>query len=222
MSSPEQPLDGAALQRALRGRTLGRAIVVLPETTSTNDVLRELATAGAAEGLVVFSETQTAGRGQYGRQWDSPRGLGLWFSILLRPQIELRESARLTGWLAATIARTLVQHLHISAEVKPPNDVVIDGFKVAGVLVELRRERDACLAVAGVGVNVNQAQFPAQIQDTATSLRLVCGRTIDRTALAISLLEALDAAYSETITRRTPLPDCSATHGSLAEQFPKA
>src|SRR3982750_3505518 len=120
MSPADSPLDADELRSALGDCLIGREILVLDETTSTNDFVFGLTTPATREGLVVFAERQTAGRGQRGNRWDSAAGKGLWFSILLRPKIASKESPRLTSWAAQTIARTLADNLSLAATVKPP------------------------------------------------------------------------------------------------------
>src|SRR5881398_2608936 len=125
-----------------RGAVIGREIIVLEQTSSTNDAVSRVASTGGLpsrlEGLVVFAEHQTAGRGQRGNKWESARYKGLWFSILLRPGIEVEDSARLTSWAAQTVASTIRSNYSLPAEIKLPNDVYITGRKVAGVLIEMR------------------------------------------------------------------------------------
>lgn len=196
--SPDEPLDVEALRAALGGQCLGRRILVREEATSTNDIVAEMARE-QSEGLVVFAEQQTAGRGQYGRQWESAARKGLWFSVLLRPQITVSDSPRLTALLAQVIASTLAESLDLSATIKPPNDIYIGAAKVAGILVEMRVESSGTYcAIAGIGLNVNHAtdDFPDELRETATSLALATGRSIDRTALAINLLRKLDECYA--------------------------
>src|SRR4051812_15459723 len=134
MSLAEARLDADELRAALGDCVIGREILVLDETTSTNNFVFGLTTPATREGLVVFAERQTAGRGQRGNRWDSAAGKGLWFSILLRPAIAPNESPRLTSWAAETIA----QAISSAATVKPPNDVYVAERKVAGVLLEMR------------------------------------------------------------------------------------
>jgi len=200
-------LDAEKLRHGLGDCTIGREIVVLDQTTSTNDAVLERATTETAEGLVIFAEYQTRGRGQRGNRWESAPAKGLWFSILLRPTIEVAESARLTKWIAGTIAETIRNEVNLSAKVKEPNDVLIDGRKVAGILVEMRAQPGAPhLAIAGIGINVNQKlnDFPAELQQTATSLAIALDRSVDRQAFATSLLRNLDRSYREKFggTRR--------------------
>src|ERR1700692_4290152 len=165
-------LDAEKLRGAVSGRIIGRAIVVLEETTSTNDSILQMTSPSTPEGLVVFAEHQTAGRGQRSNHWESATLKGLWFSILLRPRIEIGKSARLTAWTAETVANTIQEQYSLTANVKPPNDVCVDGRKVAGVLVEMRAQKNAPhLAIAGIGINMNHEpeDFSDEIRSRATS-----------------------------------------------------
>ena len=191
-------LNVAKLRAAPPHCIIGREIVVLDETTSTNDVVLQMGKGGAAEGLVVFSEHQTAGRGQRGNVWKSARGQGLLFSILLRPNIPVQDSARLVDWAVKAIAWTLESTCHCQAIIKRPNDVYIAERKIAGVLVEMRAQAGAPhLAVVGIGINVNQTprHFPEELREHATSFAIVRGGPVDRNELAIALLRNLDLLY---------------------------
>lgn len=191
-------LDGETLRGALSGQQIGHRIVVLEEATSTNDALAQLAPT-SDEGVVVIAERQTAGRGQYGRRWESAPHTGLWLSVLLRPNIAVTESARLTDLLAKVIAATIRTTLGIVASIKPPNDVYISTRKIAGVLVEMRAETGGgYYAVAGAGVNVNHApgDFPEKLRDTAGSLAIAAGKRINRAEFLVALLTQLEARYS--------------------------
>ena len=188
-------LMAAELCAALEGCRIGNEIVVVEEARSTNDLAWEAADRGAPEGFVAFAERQTAGRGQYGRRWESAPYLGLWFSVLLRPAMTLRESPRLTAQLAEVIAATITQETGCAGTINPPNDIHIDQLKVAGVLVEGRTESDGSyVAVAGIGINVNQTidDFPRELRAIAGSLAMAAGRKIDRSRLAIALLRNLE------------------------------
>jgi BirA family biotin operon repressor/biotin-[acetyl-CoA-carboxylase] ligase len=160
----------------------------------------QIADANTEEGLVVFAEHQTSGRGQRGNRWESPAGKGLWFSILLRPKIDVGSSARLTAWAAEAISGAIQKEFALTPAIKLPNDVQIDGCKVAGVLVEMKaQEKAAHLAIAGIGINVNQSRedFPKALQHAAISLAMALGRQVDRQRFAIALLRSLDRAYRE-------------------------
>lgn len=195
--SPADPLDADALRAALGAQLIGRHLFVLAETTSTNEVIAHMA-ADHAEGLVVIAETQTAGRGQYGRHWESAPGKGLWLSVLLRPRIAVAESSRITDFLALSIAETIEEKLKIETTVKPPNDVYVSSRKVAGVLVEMRVEPSGgYCAIAGLGLNVNHTleDFPLELRERASSLALVIGHSLDRLELTVALLRKLDQRY---------------------------
>src|SRR5712671_6691279 len=138
------------LQTDLAGGVIGREIIVLEQTGSTNDAILQIANANSKEGLVVFAEHQTAGRGQRGNRWESTAGKGLWFSILLRPKIDLNDSPQLTAWAAEGISKAIRNEFSLKTTIKLPNDVEIDRRKVAGVLVEMRAQKNAPhLAIAG-------------------------------------------------------------------------
>ncbi len=199
MPAPEQ-LSAERLRADLGEVVIGNEIIVLEQTTSTNDAVLRLAISETAEGLVVLAEHQTAGRGQRGNRWESATGKGLWLSILLRPKIEIDQSARLTKWAAQTVAHTIEQELTLSAAIKLPNDVYVDGRKVAGVLVEMRaQEQQPHLAVAGIGVNINHHadDFSPELRATAVSLAMAAGRPLDRHHLCLALLRNLDQSYRE-------------------------
>src|SRR5216117_2058906 len=193
-------LIAAKLEAACRCATIGRQIIVQEQTGSTNDAILQVATADSNEGLVLFSEHQTAGRGQRGNRWESAAGKGLWFSILLRPTIDLASSSQLTAWAAEAISSAIQNEFPLTPRIKPPNDVQIDEHKVAGVLVEMRAQKSAPhLAVAGIGVNVNQSRedFPKELQSRAISLAMALGKQVDRQKFAIALLRKLDRTYRE-------------------------
>jgi BirA family transcriptional regulator, biotin operon repressor / biotin---[acetyl-CoA-carboxylase] ligase len=196
------------LQAALPFAFIGRKIVVLEQTGSTNDAILEIASPqGAAvstppppvdEGLVLFAEHQSAGRGQRENRWESTAGKGLWFSILLRPEIQLSDSGRLTIWAIEAISDAIRTEVGLEPAIKLPNDVQLNGQKVAGVLVEMRAQDKAPhLAVVGIGINVNQCRddFPTELQDRAISLAMALGRQVDRQNLAVALLRNLDLTY---------------------------
>lgn len=195
-------LIAAELQAQLGGLVIGREIVVLETTTSTNDSILQMTSRETNEGLVIFAEHQTAGRGQRGNRWESAAHKGLWFSMLLRPKIVIDQSARLTAWLAQTAASTIENELSLSPIIKPPNDVHVNGRKVAGVLVEMRAQKKAPhFAIAGVGINVNQSpeDFSDELRSRATSLAMALDRPVNRQEFAIALLRNLDRSYRELL-----------------------
>jgi len=177
---------------------IGNQLVVVEEASSTNDLAWEAEATGAPEGFVVFAERQTAGRGRYGRRWESAPYQGLWFSVLLRPSVTLNESPRLTSLLAGAAAATIIEETGCAVLIKMPNDIYAAGRKIAGVLVEGRTASDGSyVAVAGLGVNVNQTleDFPEELRASAGSLRMATGRQIQRHHLASALLRKLETDY---------------------------
>jgi BirA family biotin operon repressor/biotin-[acetyl-CoA-carboxylase] ligase len=184
------------------GCVIGREIRVFQETSSTSDILDKLARDGLREGVVIFAEAQTRGRGRLGRTWVSPAGKGLWFSVLLRPAMRPQATTRLTVAAALAITRAIRSELPLRPEIQWPNDVTIHGRKIAGVLTEMSGELDRVRHVnLGIGINVNLASedLTPEIRGTATSLRLALGRSADRPALAAAVLRELDAIYARVL-----------------------
>jgi len=192
---------------------IGREIIVLQQTSSTNDAILQIRSTRAAavssppsvtEGLAVFAEHQTAGRGQRGNRWESAAGKGLWFSILLRPEIHLSDSGQLTIWAIETIADVIRTEWNLEPVTKLPNDVQLYGRKVGGVLVEMRAQHKAAhIAVVGIGINMNQSRedFPVKLRDEAISISMAVGRQVDRQKFARALLRNLDLTYREKFSR---------------------
>jgi BirA family biotin operon repressor/biotin-[acetyl-CoA-carboxylase] ligase len=201
--SPAETLDrfvADEMRAALGSAVIGREIIVLDQTGSTNDAILQIAPPNSSEGLVLFAEHQTAGRGQRGNRWESAAAKGLWFSILLRPRIEINRSPLLIAWAAELISEAIENEFSLKTTIKLPNDVQIDGRKVAGVLVEMRaREKAPHSAIVGIGINVNQTleDFPKELQSRVISLAIALGRRVDRQNFAIALLRNLDRSYRE-------------------------
>ena len=178
----------------LRGPLLHRDTI-----DSTNRLAAELARDGAAEGTVVLAEQQTVGRGRLGRTWVSPARLNLYASLVLRPAMPPLEVPRLTLVAGLAVAEAIARTAPLRAEIKWPNDVLLGGRKVAGVLTELEAETDRVrFVIVGIGVNLNAARsdFPPELQSKATSVALASGAPVDRALFAGRLLSALDGAYA--------------------------
>src|SRR5438093_1584961 len=186
-------------------KVIGRDIRVFRETTSTNDVIEKLARDGVKEGAVVFAEAQTKGRGRLGRKWISPARKGLWFSVLLRPELRPQETTQLTVASATALRRAIQSQTGLTPEIKWPNDIVIRGKKVAGILTELNAELDRVKYVIlglGVDVNLNAADFPSDLRKLATSLKAELGKGVSRPELAVAILRELDRDYSRLCSGR--------------------
>jgi BirA family biotin operon repressor/biotin-[acetyl-CoA-carboxylase] ligase len=191
-------LSADQLRGQLQCAVIGQRITVLEQTSSTNDAVLHAATANPKEGFVLFAEHQTAGRGQRGNRWESAAGKGLWFSILLRPKIEINDSGRLTIWAIEAVSDVLRTEFSLEPTIKLPNDVQIHGRKVAGVLVEMRaQEKAPYLAIVGIGINVNQSlqDFTPELRNRAISLAMALHRPVDRQKFAVAILRNLDRTY---------------------------
>jgi BirA family biotin operon repressor/biotin-[acetyl-CoA-carboxylase] ligase len=209
LGTPDR-LTADDIKARLKTSVIGSEILVFEETASTNEVVEHLAKSGAREGLVVFAESQTRGRGRRGRAWASPRGKGLWFSVLLRPTLPTSAASRITVAASVAVARAIRQNCGVDARIKWPNDVMVNGKKLAGILTELRAEADEILlAILGIGIDVNcqREDFPGELGNIATSLQLETGHAQDRVALAAQVLIALDECYQTALTNFESIVD---------------
>jgi BirA family biotin operon repressor/biotin-[acetyl-CoA-carboxylase] ligase len=203
LSSPDSLHADDLLARLGETKIIGRDIRVFQETTSTNDIVEKLARDHVKEGVVVFAESQTKGRGRLGRKWISPPGKGLWFSMLLRPDLRPTEVTQLTVASATALRRAIEMETGVKAAIKWPNDILINGKKVAGILTELRAELDRVQHIIlgiGVDVNLNAAEFPADLRKIATSLKIESGKPVSRAELAVEILRELDRDYARVCT----------------------
>ncbi len=180
------------------GRWLGRRLDVHDCVDSTNLIAEELARTGAPEGTLVIADRQTAGRGRLGRSFHSPGGRSLYLSLLLRPDCRPDELHRVVFAAAVAVAETARARLpaEVAVEIKWPNDVLLGGRKTSGINLPAHVDAEGVhWAVLGIGVNVNAtlADFPPELQETATSLRMAGGRELDRVEVAEELLGRLEA-----------------------------
>jgi BirA family biotin operon repressor/biotin-[acetyl-CoA-carboxylase] ligase len=198
LSAPDLLHADDLISRLGKTKVIGRDIRVFQETTSTNDVIEKLARDGVKEGAVVFAESQTKGRGRLGRKWLSLSNKGLWFSLLLRPDLRPQEATQLTVASATALRRAIRSHTGLEPEIKWPNDILIGGKKVAGILTELNAELDRVkYVILGIGVDVNldAGDFPSELRKSATSLKVELGKPLSRAELAVVILRELDADY---------------------------
>jgi BirA family transcriptional regulator, biotin operon repressor / biotin---[acetyl-CoA-carboxylase] ligase len=198
LSSPDI-LSVDEVREKLSAARIGRQLACLPETVSTNADAFRLAEAGAEEGTTVIADAQSNGKGRRGRVWSSPAGVNLYCSVVLRPAIMPHEAPQLTFLSAVAVARAIEQTTELKPEIKWPNDVLIDGRKVAGLLNEMSAETDGInFVILGIGINLNmtQAQFPADLRSPATSLLLEQGLPVNRAQFAARMLGELDRLYT--------------------------
>jgi BirA family biotin operon repressor/biotin-[acetyl-CoA-carboxylase] ligase len=188
------------IQENLQTKKLGKKILFLHEVGSTNDLAKEMANYGASEGTIVIAETQTAGRGRLGRKWFSPKG-GLYFSVILRPKVNIKESVGLAFAAGLAVAEVLHEKYELHVETKWPNDVLVNGRKVCGILSEMKTKGEKVnYAVIGLGINANvnvKEEFPEELRTIATSLENELGKKVRLQELLRVLLEKLDSIYEQ-------------------------
>lgn len=201
LTNPETMYNKRELEQGLKTKTMGQTIYFYEETDTTNNRARELALEGAPEGTLVVAEKQTAGRGRRGKVWESPLGTGIWMSLVLRPRIMPAEASVLTLLCGLATAEAIEAETGLSAGIKWPNDILINGKKAVGILTEMDCEMsEVHFVIPGIGINVNTASFPPEIAEIATSLYLECGKTVSRRRLVHKVLERLEEHY-ETFLR---------------------
>jgi len=184
----------AEIRPFLNTRYLGQNIIYKQQVTSTNTVLRQQASQ-TATGTVLLADEQTAGRGRLGRNWIAPAGTGIWMSLLLRPKLPPQQASLFTLATAVGVAQAL-NDMGYHAGIKWPNDVLIDGRKVCGILGEMQGDMDGIhWLIMGIGINVTLTSLAPEIENTATSLVLSGKKPLARGFVAASVLNALEESY---------------------------
>ena len=179
-------------------RRLGRPLHFFDTIDSTNTSAARLAREDAAEGTVVIADAQTGGKGRLGRNWVSPPGVNLYLSVILRPRKPTSAAPQLSLLASVAVAEAIVQQTRLAPAIKWPNDVLVSGKKVCGILTEMQANGSRLRSViVGIGVNINAplASFPEELQDKASSLFLMRGEPVDRVAFTVSLLTHLEKFY---------------------------
>ncbi|HTZ39848.1 MAG TPA: biotin--[acetyl-CoA-carboxylase] ligase [Syntrophales bacterium] len=179
-------------------RTIGRRIEYREEVESTNTEALQLAQQDAPEGTVVIAEAQSAGRGRLTRSWESPPSMNLYLSVILRPDVPAQSASLIPLAVGVAVADVISQYCPGQVRLKWPNDVLVGGKKICGILAEMRTKADrVAFVIAGIGVNINMKKlhFPRELRETATSLQIETALEIDRLDFAVRLLEALERWY---------------------------
>jgi BirA family biotin operon repressor/biotin-[acetyl-CoA-carboxylase] ligase len=212
----EKPFwDPDKLQALFNTDSLGKRLIVFNRITSTNDFLKRLARRGADAGMLVLADQQTAGRGRLGRLWQSPPGVGLWLSFILRPELSLEIVGALPLVISVVVAETLSAICGEPFSVKWPNDILANNRKVCGILCETQISPAAGFAsgsnqldyvVAGIGINVNQRarDFNSDWRRRATSLAMIAGHPLDRQNVLATLVQHLDKALFVDLLQAMP------------------
>ena len=186
------------LQSGLHTRIFGKKIFTYDSIDSTNACAKTLASTGAEEGTVVIAEYQTAGRGRLGRTWQAESGSNLLFSTIIRPKLKIDKVGLLPFFAAAGLALALETVTGARCECKWPNDMLLNGKKCCGILLESSFQHNVLdYAVMGIGVNVNQKVFGGDLKGRATSLGQECGREFDRRKIFQQIMKSLELLYTE-------------------------
>jgi len=224
------------VRKVFRGEIIGRDIIFLESTTSTNDAAMEIGLRSKEpEGIVVVADTQSRGRGRLGRSWVSPPGVNLYFTVLLRMPLPVKDSQHLVFMAAVAAVSAIRDYTGLKAEIKWPNDILINGRKTGGILIDMKSDSGKIDVVAlGIGINVNQSleMLPEEMREGATSIKRECGSDIDRTGLLRGVLAQLERCYKlflsgdksliikewlrldSTIGRKVTVADVSASSGT--------
>ncbi|KPK78670.1 MAG: hypothetical protein AMJ89_00770 [candidate division Zixibacteria bacterium SM23_73] len=197
VKSPDLILPGE-IKKNLKSKIFGKKIYSYRKVGSTNVLGFRLAEIGAEEGTLLVADEQSKGKGRMGRSWYSPPRLGLWMSLILRPDIPPFKAPGLSICAGLALAQAILEMTGIEAKIKWPNDCLIDGKKVGGILLELSAELDRInFVIVGIGVNVNHStqDFPRNLSQTATSMKIKLGKDLSRLALLTSFLEKFERIY---------------------------
>ena len=179
-------------------------IIYFKTLDSTNVKIRELALEGASEGMVAVADMQTAGKGRRGRSWESPAGTNIYMSLLLRPKFEVTFAPMLTLVMAYSAACVLKEEGYEGVRIKWPNDLVISGKKICGILTEMELSgTEIGHVVVGIGINANTKTFPEELQDKATSLCLVKNHEVDRNDLIEKVLRRFSRDYEKFLEEKS-------------------
>lgn len=196
VSAPDV-MNEAEIKSLLHTEWAGQELFCFDEIDSTNTRAKELAEQGYPSGTLVVADRQIAGRGRRGRSWDSPAGIGIFMTLLLKPDINPNNASMLTLVTALATAQAISDATGAEAKIKWPNDIVINGKKVCGILTEMSAQFDYINhIVIGIGINVHNESFPEEIRETASSLLLESGKRIHRADLIARFLERFEAGYA--------------------------
>lgn len=189
-------LLGEEIKSILDTDWLAHDILYFDSIDSTNNEIKRQAEAGAKEGILAIAECQTAGRGRRGRTWESPAGTGIWMSFLLKPDISPEKAPMITIIAALSCAGAVNEVTGLKAGIKWPNDIVINGKKLTGILTEMSAETDCVnYVVVGIGINANMTEFPEDIRATATSLAIEAGHRVSRSTVVAEFLKNFEKYY---------------------------
>jgi BirA family biotin operon repressor/biotin-[acetyl-CoA-carboxylase] ligase len=189
-------IDYIEISPFLKTDFIGKNYIHLESISSTNDYAKEIASK-SENGTIVVSEEQTSGRGRLGRKWVSEKGQGLWMSIILKPELTPQSSVKLTQVAAVSVVNAIIETIELNASIKWPNDIIINGKKICGILTEMNAELDRVnYVIVGIGLNVNMNKFPDDLKNKATSLFIETGKKIDRKKLTALIINNFEKYYN--------------------------
>ena len=191
-------LDGHQIRSLLHTQWAAHKIIIMDSVDSTNSEVKRRAEEGAQQGLLVISEEQTAGRGRRGRYWESQKGQGIFMTLLLKPAIEPGNASMLTLVMGMAVRDAIQRITGLDAAIKWPNDIICDGKKVCGILTEMSAQIDYInYIVIGVGINVNNQEFPEEVRQVATSIYQQTGQAVKRGELAAETMNCFEKYYEK-------------------------
>ncbi len=188
----------AEIESRIETKSFGRQVVFFSEIDSTNQKAKLLGEEKKPEGTLVVADRQTLGKGRRGRHWESPSGQNIYMSLLLYPEVPTATAPQLTLVMAMAVATALQESYQLEVGIKWPNDLVVNGKKICGILTEMSVEAEFINhVVIGVGINVDQEEFPAEIAEKATSLKVETGISVARSALIAAIMKNFESYYEE-------------------------
>ncbi len=237
IASPDA-VTPAAIQQYLTASVYGSTISYRGTCPSTQLIAHEEAQNGAADGTVIIADEQTAGKGRLSRPWSSAAGKGIWMSVITRPELTPQQAPQMTLVAAVAIVRAIEECTSVRPSIKWPNDILAGGRKLTGILTELQADPDRVKAIIlGIGMNVNQQteDFPGELQEIATSLRVEGGQPVSRAKLVAAVLSYLEQyvalyvekgfaplkllweSYADSIGRRVRISTLQETYEAVAQ-----
>ena len=191
-----EQLDSSFIEKQMTTKYIGKKVAYYNEVDSTNVIAKQLGKKPGSHGTLVLAEQQNAGRGRLGRNWSSPKGDGIWMSLILQPDIRIEHAPMLTLVTALAVNQGIRKVTGLNSFIKWPNDIVINGKKVCGILTEMStvNEKLECIVI-GIGINANRDFFSEELKVTATSLKLESDKEIERTSLVAAIMLSFESYY---------------------------
>lgn len=196
-----------AIEGKIKTKIIGKHVYYKEEVGSTNTLAKQYAEEKNSHGYLITADKQNAGKGRRGRNWDSPKGSGIWMSLILKPDLEPMHASMLTLIAALAVSKAICEVTNLDAKIKWPNDIVVNKKKVCGILTEMNAELDYInYVIVGIGINANTKEFPDEIKEIATSLSLEAGNQVNRSNLICRTFEYFEEYYETFLESKNLLP----------------